>query len=324
MCTAATYLGKNFYLGRNLDYEFGYGQKVLVTERNYPMHFNHMEDLDTHYAIIGMGVQMGCLPQYFDGVNEKGLAMAGLNFVGNAYFTEPIEGKDNLAQHELIPYILAKCASVKEVRKLLENLNIDNEPVLPTMQPASLHWIIGDKEDCITLEQTVTGIHVYDNKVGVLTNNPPFDYQMFNLNNYMGLSVKQPENNFAPELPLATYSRGMGALGLPGDLSSASRFVKVAYTRNNSKQLDSEMKEVSHFFHILSSVEQQYGCCEVKENEYEFTIYSSCMNCDKGIYYYNTYYNHQLNAVDMHKCDLDGKDIVSFEFIDTESVNELN
>ncbi len=80
------------------------------------------------------------------------------------------------------------------------------------------------------------------------------------LNNYRGLSTKQPENTFAPGVELSAYSRGMGGLGLPGDLSSQSRFVRVAFTKQNSKSDDSENASVSQFFHILGSVDQQRGC----------------------------------------------------------------
>ena len=92
---------------------------------------------------------------------------------------------------------------------------------------------------------------------------------MLALSNYMSLSPKQPENRWG--IPLETYSRGMGALGLPGDLSSQSRFVRVAYTKMNSKSGDSEEESVSQFFHILGSVDQQRGCCEVADGKYEIT-----------------------------------------------------
>ena len=89
---------------------------------------------------------------------------------------------------------------------------------------------------------------VYDNPVGVLTNNPPFDYQMFNLNNYMHLAVANHPNTFSDELVLNPYSRGMGGMGLPGDLSSQSRFVRVSFVKMNSLSGDSEEESVSQFF----------------------------------------------------------------------------
>ena len=185
-------------------------------------------------------------------------------------------------------------------------MNLVATPFSEQLPSAQLHWIIADEKSSITVECMADGLHIYDNPVGVLTNNPPFDQQMFMLNNYMNLSPKQPENKFSKDLDFNAYSRGMGALGLPGDLSSASRFAKVAFTKMNSVSGDGEEESVSQFFHILGSVDQQRGCCEVEEGKYEITIYTSCCNATKGIYYYTTYNNHQITAVDMHREKLDG------------------
>ena len=182
--------------------------------------------------------------------------------------------------------------------------------------PASpLHWIISDKESSITVESVKDGLKIYDNPVGVLTNNPTFDMQMFNLNNYMSLSIEQPVNNFSKKLNLETYSRGMGALGLPGDLSSVSRFVKATFTKMNSISGNSESESISQFFHILGSVYQQRGCVHMGEDKYEITIYSSCCNMDKGIYYYKTYENSQITGIDMYKENLEGSKLISYNLI---------
>ena len=174
------------------------------------------------------------------------------------------------------------------------------------------------------MESVADGLHIYENPVGVLTNNPPFAQQMFMLNNYIGLSPKQPENSFAKDVPLSTYSRGMGALGLPGDLSSASRFARVAFTRMNAVSGDSEAESVSQFFHILGSVDQQRGCCEVAEGKYEITIYTSCCNATRGIYYYTTYDNHRIMGVDMHAEDLDGTTLTCYPMIEEGQVSWQN
>lgn len=324
MCTAATYKTKDFYFGRTLDYEFSYGDEVTVTPRNYPFNFRSMGEVKAHYAMIGMAyVAQGC-PLYYDAVNEKGLGVAGLNFVGNAHYNEPQEGRDNVAQFELIPWLLCQCACVKEARALLEKINITNVAFSADLPVAQLHWIIADKSEAITVESVKEGLRIYDNPVGVLTNNPPFDMQMFNLNNYMSLSPEGPRNAFSDKLELKAYSRGMGALGLPGDLSSQSRFVKAAFTKMNSVSGDSENESVSQFFHILGSVDQQRGCCNVGEGKFEITLYTSCCNADKGIYYYTTYNNHQITAVDMHREKLDGSSLVRYPLVQGEQIRIQN
>ena len=215
----------------------------------------------------------------------------------------------------MIPWILGQCSTVKEVRELLEKINVTNLAFHESFPVSPLHWLIADEKETITVEAVEEGLFVYDNPVGVLTNNPPFDMQMFALNNYAGLSSRQPDNTFADKLKLNAYSRGMGAMGLPGDLSSQSRFVRVAFTKLNAMSSDTEEESVSQFFHILGSVEQQRGCCEVSDGKYEITIYTSCCNAAKGIYYYTTYDNHQITAVDMHKENLDGTELIRYPII---------
>ena len=324
MCTAATYKTKDFYFGRTLDYEFSYNEEVTITPRNYQFNFRNKESITNHYAIIGMAYVADNYPLYYDAINEKGLGIAGLNFVGNAHYNELQQEKDNIAQFEFIPWILSQCATTKEARRLIEKINLLNVPFSDQLPLAQLHWIISDSEESITVEAMKDGIKIYDNPVGVLTNNPPFDKQLFALNNYMNLSNKSPKNSFAQNLELQQYSRGLGAIGLPGDLSSQSRFVRVAFVKMNSVSGEDENESVSQFFHILNSVDQQRGCCQLDDGKYEITIYTSCCNATKGIYYYTTYDNHQISAVDMHKENLDGDTLVRYPLIKGEHINYQN
>jgi penicillin V acylase-like amidase (Ntn superfamily) len=189
MCTAATYKTKDFYFGRTLDYEFSYGDEITITPRNYPFHFRHSDKApDSHYAIIGMAHVAGDYPLYYDAINEKGLGMAGLNFVGNAVYAEPVSDKENVAQFEFIPWILSQCATLKEARQRLSTMNLTNTQFSENFPCAQLHWILADASGCLVIESMQDGFHIYENPVGVLTNNPPFPQQMFQLNNYQSLS----------------------------------------------------------------------------------------------------------------------------------------
>ena len=116
----------------------------------------------------------------------------------------------------------------------------------------------------------------------------------------------------------------MGALGLPGDLSSQSRFVRAAFVKANSLSEDGEEKSVSQFFHILNSVSQPRGCCKLESGKYEITLYTSCCNTDKGIYYYTTYDNHQISAVDMHRENLDSSVLIRYSPVKDEQINFQN
>ena len=193
MCTAATYRTDNFYMGRTLDYEFSYGEEITVMPRNFPLSFRHGGGTDRHYAIIGMAHVADGYPMFYDAVNEKGLGMAGLNFAASARYSEPEDGKQNVAQFEFIPWVLSQFASLGQARSAIEKINLVGTTYDSRYPAAKMHWIIADKSGAITVEPTESGLKIYDNAPGVLTNEPPFDMQLFNLNNYMRLSPKQPE-----------------------------------------------------------------------------------------------------------------------------------
>ena len=324
MCTAATYKTKDHYFGRTLDYEISYNEMITIAPRNFSFKFLKVENMNTHYAMIGVATVVDEYPLYFDAVNEEGLGMAGLNFPENADYKPVKEGMDNISPFEFIPWILGQCATVEEAKNLMANINLVQINFSDSLPLAPLHWIISDREKSITVESLKQGLKIYDNPVGILTNNPPFETQMFNLNNYMSLSKNNPTNNFAKGLDLSIYSRGMGAIGLPGDLSSMSRFVKATFTKMNSCSGDSEMESISQFFHILGSVEQQRGCVLLGENQYEVTLYTSCCNTDKGIYYYTTYENNQITGVDMHKENLNSSGLVIYPLIKEQQIRMQN
>jgi len=202
-------------MGRTLDYEFSYGEEIVITPRRFPIALRHGGVMDTHYAIIGTAHVADGFPLYYDAVNEKGLGMAGLNFVGSAQYAEVVPDRENIAQFEFIPRLLGRCATLAEAREALRTLNLTGTPFSERLPASQLHWLLADKSGAVVIESVADGLKVYDDPAGVLTNNPPFPQQMFALNNFMHLSPKQPENLFSDALPLTLYSRGMGALGLP-------------------------------------------------------------------------------------------------------------
>ena len=320
MCTAINFKTKNHYFGRNLDLEYTYAETVTVTPRNYPFKFRTAGEMDTHYAMIGMAYVVAGYPLYYEATNEKGVSVAGLLFAGNAHYPEPAEGKDNIPPFEFIPWLLSQCEDMQGVRKLLERVNLVNISFSEALPLTPMHWMISYQEESLVVESMQDGLHIYENPVGVLTNNPTFSTQLWNLNNYMGLSRERQENRFAAGWSFSDYSRGMGAMGLPGDLSSASRFVRAAFVLHNSVCGDSEEESVSQFCHILTSVEQQKGCVHMGKQEYEVTAYSSCCNADKGIYYYTTYGNRQISAVDMQLEDLEGTSVISYPLVKTQQI----
>ena len=325
MCTAISFKKKNFFFGRNLDYDYSFGESICITPRNYRFSYRNYNNEETsHYAIIGIAYIDKNYPLYYDAMNEMGLCIAGLNFVHNAKYSQILDkNKNNIAQFELIPYLLSKCKNVDEVIKLLKKTNVTETNYSDNLKCAELHYLIADKNKCITLEFTESGVHIYNNKVGVLTNNPPFETQILNLNNYTNLSNKQPKRSSFKGEKLNLYSLGLGAVGLPGDLSSMSRFIKVAFTKNYSICDMDDLSEINQFFHILHSVEQQNGCTETTKNYYEKTIYTSCMDVNNLTFYITTYFNHRIRGVKLTDYDLKSKELIATNIETKEDVEIL-
>ena len=311
MCTAVSFSARNHYFGRNLDLEFHYNESVVITPRNYVFRFVDARTLRSHYAMIGIATVVNDYPLYYDATNEMGLSMAALNFPGNAVYRSPASCRDNITPFECIPWILSQCKSVDEAIPLLERINITDVPFSADYPLTPLHWIISDHHKSVVLESMKDGIKLHENKIGVLTNNPPFDYHMVNLSNYLNVTAGVPENRFSNQLDIKPYSRGMGGIGLPGDVSSSSRFIRATFTKWNSVCEDTEVSAVSQFFHILESVAQYRGCVRF-DGHYEITVYSSCCNTDTGTYYYKTYDNSQITAVSLKKVSITGSNLICY------------
>lgn len=350
MCTCITFENGDFYFGRNLDLEYSFGEQIVVTPRNFHLRFRHAADQPTHYAMIGMASSAGLgiagraqdgedslFPLYAEAVNEEGLCMAGLNFPGSACYRKPADGNRNLASFELIPWLLGICGTVGEAKEQIRTLNITDDAFLPDMPPAPLHWMLADREQCLVLEQTESGLKVFDDPAGVLTNNPPFEYHSMNLNNYLNLTAGHPVSRFLGNrepgtkattaqktLRLAPYSQGMGSMGLPGDPSSASRFIRAAFLKWNSSCGQDELSNVSQFFHILDGVAMTRGSVYTEEGKCDITLYSCCVNARAGVYYYRTYENSQISAVRLENAGIDGEELIGYELRTKQNIKWQN
>ncbi len=315
MCTAISYKTNCHYFGRNLDLEHRYSESVTITPRHFPFAYRMGRVDRDHFAMIGMATVIDSYPLYYEATNEHGLSMAGLNFPGNAVYHPSKTQCENIAPFELIPWVLGQCTTVSQARKILSKINLVNISFNESLPLSPLHWMISDSTESIVAEPMQEGLKLYDNPVGVLTNNPPFDFHMYHLSNYLNLTHEEPVNRFTNKIDLTPYSRGMGSIGLPGDLSSSSRFIKAAFTKLNSVSGDSEAESISQFFHILASVAQQRGCVKIN-GEFEKTIYSSCCNTDKGIYYYTTYENSQITGINLFNEELGDDTLSSFPLVE--------
>ena len=311
MCTALLYRGDGYYFGRNLDLGEHYGEQVTITPRNFPLPMRAMLPLERHYAMVGMAWVQEGYPLYYDGFNEKGLAVAGLNFQGYAAYMPRCAGRDNVTPFELVPWLLGTCADVGEVRAALRGANLLAEDFSPELPLTPMHFLAADRGGgCLVMEPMAEGMKLWDAPVGLLTNAPPFDWQMANLAQYQGLSPEQPENRLGGELP--RFSNGMGAVGLPGDLSSPSRFVRGAYTLRNAAPGKDPEESMAQVFHILNVVGQTRGCVLLSDGGLERTVYSACCDLARGRYCYTTEQNSRPVAVELFHADLEGGALATF------------
>lgn len=312
MCTAITYYPNKHYFGRNLDIDYSYNESVVIVPRRYSFNYYSEGSVTKHYAMIGMAYVMEDYPLFFDAMNECGLAVAGLKFQDSCYYEEPEKTKDKVqvASYEFIMWILSDCGNVTEAENKLKNAVIVGVTYKNVLKPQPMHWIISDRERSIVVEQTGNGFKIYDNPVGVLTNNPPFDYHLMNLNNYINITNEPVKTRMLDKYEIWQYSGGMGGIGLPGDLSSVSRFVRATFVKCNSVvQDDTEKSAVNQFFHILDSVSMKRGMLIMDNGNYEITVYSSCCNLDDGIYYYTTYEDRSIRTVRLTDADIDGSSL---------------
>lgn len=320
MCTAIRFQSKDQYFGRTLDLEYSYHEKVTVTPRNFPLPFRSAAPLQQHYAFIGIATLANGYPLYYDGVNEHGLYIAGLNFPGNASYSPVTQGNLNIAHFEIIPWVLGSFRSTEELERACEHLTITDIPFSEEYPISHLHWFVGDKDGAIVIERTREGLSVCKNPAEVLTNNPPLPYQLDNLKKYLHLSNQEVQSRYSC---LSPDSRGTGSEGLPGDLTSRGRFVRAYFTKENSVCKDSESASVSQVFHILNSVSVTQGCI-LSGNQYVKTEYCSCCNASKGIYYYTTYENSQITGVRLRSHILDGKELTQYPLTRTQQFRMEN
>ena len=329
MCTALSLRTKdgNYLFGRNMDLEYNFNQSVYLVPRKFA-YKNVVTDKieNVKYAMIGMATIIDNHPMFADGMNEKGLACAGLNFPEYAYYeNDAVEGKINLAPHDIIPWILGNFETTEEVKEAFNNVEIVGKTINPQTGLATLHWMVVDTNGkSIVIEKTKEKLEVYDNIISTLTNSPTFDWHVTNLRQYISASSKQPENTTWVKKELKPLGQGLGSWGLPGDFSTTSRFVRISFLRSRVDEVENGIKGVSDFFHMLNNVAMSNYSVVTPEGINDITQYTSCMCQNSGIYYYNTYNNSRINAVDMNKENLDGNEIKNFSYLDEMDINYQN
>lgn len=258
MCSTFKY--KNT-MGRNYDYEVSYAEEVIFIPKE-----------EKGYDILGIGSGLfKDYPMLYDAMNSQGLCMSGLAFTDNAIYYPFNKGKWNIPVYKFIPYTLTQFDSVKAFKdEIGDTLNLTDTQYNDNTPNASLHWLLCDKEESIVIESTKDGLNIYDNPLGTLTNNPPFNEQKA----YFEIDfIGEDENYYIKEMGKEWSTRGLETLGLSGGYTSTERFERLTYLKQKLEQ-SSNIDPVIDSFKLCQSVEQLYGCTPVKD-KYEYTIYSA-------------------------------------------------
>ncbi len=318
MCTSLTLQTKNgqHLFARTMDFTLDFNQEVIIVPRSYRWNNITGEIIETKQAVIGMGINYQERVILADGVNEAGMTCATLYFPGFATYNESIDdNKTNLAPFDFVAWSLTQFNSIKELRKSVDSISFLDVPLPILGLTPPLHWIIADKwGECIVLEPTTEGLKVYDNPLGVMTNSPEFNWHLQNLRQYIGLRSQPYESIQWGDLSLSAFGQGSGSIGLPGDFTPPSRFVRAAYGKQNIQDIDNEEEGVSAIFHILSNCELPKGGVITEEGTLDNTIYTSAMCMESGIYYYHTYDCRQIIAIHLFHENLDTDEIKTYPF----------
>ena len=297
MCTAINDTSKIHLFGRTLDVEKSYGEKVVITPRQFPLHFLHESEITNHPAIIGTALVVDNKPLYYDAMNENGLCIAALRFPELTTYHDKKADRYNLASFELIPWLLCNFDSATSAKHALQNTNVTPESFSDKLPSTPLHWLVGDSKDSFVVESTKDGLKIYDNPYGVLTNTPEFPTQCY-----------------------IFEERGRPMLG---DLSSSSRFVRAINAKDHTASSADKVESISRFFHIMSTVNQPAGLFQADERKLR-TEYTACMDTEDLTYYFTTYSCRRLRGIKMKNADLDGSTPKSFPMTQGECIDFLN
>ena len=330
MCIAITLkTSENHQLvGRNFDIHPMNDLSVALVPREFE-YVNRVtnEEMKTKYAVLGMGLFYENHILFCDGVNEKGLSCLMLQLSKFSTWSHKIrKDKVNIAPYDVAFWVLSNFSTISELMEGLKQLNIVALPDDQTALSTEIHWLVSDTSgQSIVIERTRDKLTVYNNKVGVLANSPTFDWHLNNLDCYINVKSEQPEETKWGQQMLSPYSNGFGTIGLPGDFSSPSRFVKAAFLRNHVNVGEGDESAISECFHILDNFVVPRGVVETpKRKECHLTKYSACLCLETQLYYYKTSSNQQIQVIDLNKENLDAKGLKLFPYPTRLTVHDQN
>lgn len=316
MCTGIRLKAKNSAVlyGRTMEFDKDIESTILVVPRNYSFvgttPLENVEGLrwKSKYAVVGANASG--VTHFVDGVNEVGLAGGLFYFSGCAEYQDVDASTINnsIAPSELMTWILTTCATVHEVKQALATLRVSKTVFKPWGFIPPIHAIVHDDiGNSLVIEYVNGSLHLYDNPLGVITNSPTFDWHLTNLKNYTALfACAQRKMQGRANVP-AIQMHELGSLGLPGDFSSTSRFVRAAFFSQIIVPSDNEDETRDLLFHLLNLFDIPIGMVGERLGTYDYTQWTSVCDLRNKKYYFHTYENRQIHCVDLMKCNVNAQ-----------------
>jgi choloylglycine hydrolase len=280
------------------------------------------------YAVLG--ANMYDLPDVLDGLNEKGLAVAIFYFPGFAKFEEVSDAdlEKTIAPWEIPVYLLGNCATVDEAVDAIQKIRVGNVVQSNMGFVPPCHFIMSDAAGhCVVLEY-VDGVRkIHKNPLGVITNAPAFDWHVMNLHNYINLTPNNAPTIEIAGVKLAGLGQGSGMLGLPGDFTPPSRFVRAVAFSHTALPVATAREGVLQAFHILNQFDIPKGSARGMDHGQEvsdYTQWTSASDLTNLRYHFRTFENSRIRMIDLKQLDLDAKSIKTFSMDGDEVIEDLS
>lgn len=314
-------------LGRTYD-QFGdlAANRVISVPRGYPCSpALHGEGaVPSAYGYTGMAVLGFGEPILVDGVNSAGLMGALLHYPGYAvYRGGPEEGTRLVHPGRLLAWLLGRCAGVEEAVEEMSRLTVVDEPIQG--KPLAAHYILSDqKGEAVNIETDETSLSIHRNTIGVLTNSPDYLWHRTNLRNFVGVTnlPKAPQTIAGHEIREFGERLGGGS-GLPGDYSSPSRFVRLAFMKEFAARGKDELDGISRMFRAFAPVDIPEGLAKADPDYdvYEQTLCTSVMCAESGVYYFAPAWNRRISAI---RLSAQGNEIQYFDLGNCQDIDWRN
>ena len=252
------------------------------------------------YGYVGLAVEQDEFVA--EGLNEAGLSAGLFYFPGYGQYApyDPAQKSKSIADLQLVSWILGECETVDEVKKAVNRVRV----VAIDPRASTVHWRFTDAGGRQVVLEIIGGkVQFYDSPLGVLTNSPDFAWQMTQLNNYVNLAPGTSPAHKLGNITLSSFGAGSGMLGLPGDITPPSRFVRAAFYQTSAPVQQNPEQTVRQCFQILNNFDIPIGI-EFSEGETPTDIpsatqWTSATDPTNRRIYYRTMYNSLIRCIDL-------------------------